>query len=100
MFGNVTTPNPPPSELGPIFDAFSAEHQEVLTRLSHELRAPLTSVTTFARLLLGSVLLEQEGRPPTLTLSERVEALEAIVSETERLRASIERLLEPPQSSS
>jgi signal transduction histidine kinase len=92
----TTTPNPPFSELGPMFDTFSAEHREVLARLSHELRAPLTSILVCAGLLLNDAKRSGDGQEPSLAPGERVEFLEIVVAEANRLKEGIERLLSSP----
>lgn len=94
----TTTPNAPFSELGPVFDTFSAQHRETLARLSHELRTPLTSIMIFAEILMHDAERARDGRETTLAESERVEFLQILVDEADRLKGSIERLLSAPET--
>ena len=65
-------------------DRSTKTKQRILDDLSHEMKTPLTSIRGYAEFLLNA----------NINDSERVESLEYIISETERLKLISERLLD------
>lgn len=67
---------------------------EFLANVSHELTTPLTCIHGFAKLLRQDLEVEARGQPPRLGLEKRVEFLQLLEGESQRMSELIGSLLE------